>query len=139
MYYELSDRTMLTLGVRYNDDVVKDSVASCLTFASCPNYPLSQKVTSEYGFFPTQVTESDDAMGYKFALQHDLDDNKMVYTSYTTAVKAGGNNPNSTGTPDPYDQEETAVFEIGAKGIFLDGAMLLNCLLYTSPSPRDRG
>jgi len=51
MYYELSDRTMLTLGVRYNDDVVKDSVASCLTFASCPNYPLSQKVTSEYGFF----------------------------------------------------------------------------------------
>ena len=100
MYYELSDQTMLTLGVRYNDDVVKDSVASCLTFASCPNYPLSQKVTSEYGFFPTQVTESDDAMGYKFALQHDLDDNKMVYTSYTTAVKAGGNNPNSTGTPE---------------------------------------
>ena len=130
LYYELSDKTMLTLGLRYNDDVVKDSVASCLTFASCPNYPASQKVTSEYGFFPTQVTESDDATGYKFALKHDIDDNKMVYTSYTTAVKAGGNNPNSTGTPDPYDQEETAVFEIGAKGIFLDGAMLLNATYF---------
>ena len=54
----------------------------------------------------------------------------MVYTSYTTAVKAGGNNPNSTGTPDPYDQEETAVFEVGAKGIFLDGAMLLNATYF---------
>ena len=130
MYYELSEDTMLTLGIRYNDDVVKDSVASCLTFASCPNYPDSQKITSEYGFFPTQVTESDDALGYKLALQHDLDDNRMVYTSYTTAVKAGGNNPNSTGTPDPYDQEETAVFEVGAKGIFLDGAMLLNATYF---------
>jgi outer membrane receptor protein involved in Fe transport len=130
LYYDISDITSLTLGIRYNDDVVKDSVASCLTFASCPNYPLSQKITSEYGFYPTQVTEADDALGYKMAIQHNLDDNKMVYASYTTAVKAGGNNPNSTGTPDPYDQEETAVFEIGAKGIFLDGAMLFNAAYF---------
>ena len=34
------------------------------------------------------------------------------------------------GLPDPYDQEETAVFEVGAKGIFLDGAMLLNAAYF---------
>ena len=45
----------------------------------------------------------------------------MVYGSYTTATKAGGNNPNETGTPDPYDPEETGVFELGIKSILMDG------------------
>ena len=38
--------------------------------------------------------------------------------------------PNSTGTPDPYDQEETGVFEIGTKSILLDGAMLFNAAYF---------
>ena len=130
LYYDLSEQTQLTIGIRYNDDVVKDSVFSCLSFTSCTNYPLSQKLTNEYGFFPTQVIEADDAVGYKLAVQHNIDNDKMVYASYTTAVKAGGNNPNELGIPDPYDQEETGVFEIGAKGIFLDGAMLLNATYF---------
>ena len=130
VYIDLSEDTMATVGIRYNDDTVKDSVASCLTFFSCPRYPLSQKQSGEYGFHPTQVVETDDAIGYKLAIQHNLADNQMVYASYTTATKAGGNNPNSTGTPDPYDQEETGVFEVGAKGIFLDGAMLLNMNIF---------
>ena len=130
LYYDLSEQTQLTVGIRYNDDVVKDSVFSCLSFTSCTNYPLSQKLTNEYGFFPTQVIEADDAVGYKLAVQHNIDNDKMVYASYTTAVKAGGNNPNELGIPDPYDQEETGVFEIGAKGIFLDGAMLLNATYF---------
>tara|TARA_B100002051_G_scaffold144349_1_gene136810 strand:- start:24 stop:2192 length:2169 start_codon:yes stop_codon:yes gene_type:complete len=130
VYIDLSEDTMATVGVRYNDDTVKDSVASCLTFFSCPNYPLSQKQSGEYGFHPTQVVETDDAIGYKLAIQHNLADNQMVYASYTTATKAGGNNPNSTGTPDPYDQEETGVFEIGTKSILLDGAMLFNAAYF---------
>lgn len=62
MYVDLSDVTKLTVGLRFNDDTVKDSVASCLTFFSCPKYPLSQKLSGEYGFYPTQVTETDDAL-----------------------------------------------------------------------------
>ena len=130
LYYDLSEQTQITVGLRYNDDIVKDSVFSCLSFTSCTNYPTSQKLTGEYGFLPTQVIEADDAVGYKLAIKHDIDDDRMVYTSYTTAVKAGGNNPNELGLPDPYDQEETGVFEIGAKGIFLDGAMLLNAAYF---------
>ena len=130
VYIDLSEDTMATFGIRYNDDTVKDSVASCLTFFSCPRYPLSQKQSGEYGFHPTQVVETDDAIGYKLAIQHNLADNQMVYASYTTATKAGGNNPNSTGTPDPYDQEETGVFEIGTKSILLDGAMLFNAAYF---------
>ena len=130
MYYDLSDVTKLTLGLRYNDDTVTDNIMSCLTFFNCSQYPLEQRLTGEYGFFPTQVIESDDALAYKLAIQHDLSDDVMVYGSYTTAVKAGGNNPNETGTPDPYDQEETGVLEFGIKSILMDGALLLNATYF---------
>lgn len=130
MYYDLSDVTKLTLGLRYNDDTVTDNIMSCLTFFNCSQYPLEQRLTGEYGFFPTEVVESDDALAYKLALQHDLSDDVMVYGSYTTAVKAGGNNPNETGTPDPYDPEETGVLEFGIKSILMDGALLLNATYF---------
>jgi len=130
IYYDFSDTTKLTLGLRYNDDTVTDNLMSCLTMLGCDVYPLSQRLTGEYGFFPTTVVESDDALAYKLALQHDLSDNVMVYGSYTTATKAGGNNPNETGTPDPYDPEETGVFELGIKSILMDGALLLNATYF---------
>ena len=130
LYFDISDLTKLTVGLRYNDDTVTDGLMSCLTFFNCSKYPLEQKLTGEYGFFPTEVIESDDALAYKLAIQHNLNDDVMVYGSYTTAVKAGGNNPNETGTPDPYDQEETAVLELGLKSILMDGALLLNATYF---------
>ncbi len=134
MYYDISDVTKLTLGYRYNDDTVTDNIMSCITFFSCDyeRYPLSQRLSGEYGFFPTEVVESDDASAYKVALQHDLSDDIMVYGSYTTAVKAGGNNPNETGTPDPYDPEETGVLEFGIKSILMDGALLINASYFNN-------
>ena len=134
MYYDISDVTKLTLGYRYNDDTVTDNIMSCITFFSCDyeRYPLSQRLSGEYGFFPTTVVESDDASAYKLALQHDLSDDVMVYGSYTTAVKAGGNNPNETGTPDPYDPEETGVLEFGIKSILMDGALLFNASYFNN-------
>jgi len=130
MYYDLSDDTQVTVGIRYSDDSVKDSIFSCLTYTSCNNLSIASRQTSQYVFSPTQVIETDDSTAYKLAIKHDFDDNRMMYASYTTAVKAGGNNPNELGLPDPYDPEETAVFEVGAKGIFLDGAMLLNAAYF---------
>ena len=130
VYYDLSDNTQLTVGLRYSDDSVKDSIFSCLTYTSCNNLSIASRLTGEYVFSPTYVTEADDSTAYKLAIKHDFDDNRMMYASYTTATKAGGNNPNELGLPDPYDPEETAVFEVGAKGIFLDGAMLLNAAYF---------
>ena len=100
MYLDFSDTTKLTLGLRYNDDTVTDNIQSCITTFSCgyDRYPLSQRLSGEYGFFPTEVIESDDSTAYKVALQHDLSDDVMVYGTYTTAVKAGGNNPNESRT-----------------------------------------
>jgi outer membrane receptor for ferric coprogen and ferric-rhodotorulic acid len=50
----------------------------------------------------------------------------MVYTSYTTATKAGGSNPNETAILDPYKPEDVAYFELGTKGLWMDGRLLAN-------------
>ena len=130
LYFDLSDVTKLTLGYRFNDDTVKDTIMTCLTDFDCPNYPLSQFESGEYGFYPTTEVIADDAFAYKVALQHDLSDNQMVYASYTTATKAGGNNPVIGTEADPYDSEETGVFEVGTKSILMDGAVLFNASFF---------
>jgi iron complex outermembrane receptor protein len=130
MYFDLSEDTKLTIGLRYNDDEVYDSIMTCLSDQDCPNYTFDDYLAGEYQFKPTRITVADDAFAYKIALQHDLNDNQMVYASYSTAIKAGGNNPVIGTEPDPYDQEETGVFEIGTKGIFMDGAVLFNAAVF---------
>ena len=37
MYLDLSDVTKVTVGLRYNDDTLKDSIMTCLTDFDCPN------------------------------------------------------------------------------------------------------
>ncbi|MDA8696298.1 TonB-dependent receptor [Gammaproteobacteria bacterium] len=130
LYFDLSDVTKLTVGYRFNDDTVKDTIMTCLADFDCPNYPQSQYESGEYGFHPTSIVVADDAFAYKVAIQHDLSDNQMVYASYTTATKAGGNNPVIGTEPDPYDPEETGVFEIGTKSILMDGAVLFNASFF---------
>ena len=130
LYFDLSDATKLTVGYRFNDDTVKDTIMTCLADFDCPNYPQSQYESGEYGFHPTSIVVADDAFAYKVAIQHDLSDNQMVYASYTTATKAGGNNPVIGTEADPYDSEETGVFEIGTKSILMDGAVLFNASFF---------
>tara|TARA_B110000008_G_C16936070_1_gene550622 strand:- start:40 stop:1863 length:1824 start_codon:yes stop_codon:yes gene_type:complete len=130
LYFDLSDVTKLTVGYRFNDDTVKDTIMTCLADFDCPNYPQSQYESGEYGFHPTSIVVADDAFAYKVAIQHDLSDNQMVYASYTTATKAGGNNPVIGTEADPYDPEETGVFEIGTKSILMDGAVLFNASFF---------
>ena len=103
---------------------------TCLADFDCPNYPKSQYLTGEYKMYPTSIVVADDAFAYKLAIQHDLSDNQMIYASYTTAIKAGGNNPVIGTTPDPYDAEETGVFEIGTKSILFDGSVLFNSSIF---------
>ena len=61
MYYDLSDDTQLTVGIRYSDDVVKDSIFSCLTYTSCNNLSIASRQSNQYVFSPTQVIEADDS------------------------------------------------------------------------------
>ena len=136
LYYQMSDATKLTFGLRYNDDKVTDNIMTCLGQVQCPNAQPGDFESGVYNFRPTTAIIADDATAIKLAVQHNLRDDSMIYASYTTATKAGGNNPQIGTTPDPYAPEEHAVLEIGTKNIFADGAILLNAAIFMNSADK---
>jgi len=136
LYYQMNEDTKLTLGLRFNDDKVTDNLMSCLGQVQCPAAQPGDFESGVYNFRPTQAIIEDDATAFKLAIQHNLGEDSMVYASYTTATKAGGNNPNIGATPDPYAPEEHGVFEVGTKNIFLDGAVLFNAAIFMNKADK---
>lgn len=131
MYFDLSEKTKLTIGGRYNDDSVATLTYNDLVGQSwmARGGPANPGINPhELPGATTYQIVTNDAFAYKFALQHDLTDNVMVYGSYATAVKAGG--VNAGDNPDTYDQEKTGVLDFGMKSILMDGAMLLNMNIF---------
>ena len=129
MYFDLSEDTKLTLGGRYDDFLVNshnfnDLLGNAYIRLGCFNYSSHTTCPG----IEQQRTVEDDSTSFKVALQHNLNDDVMVYGSYTTAVKAGGVNAGSSSST--YDQEETGVLDLGMKSILMDGAMLLNMNIF---------
>jgi outer membrane receptor protein involved in Fe transport len=131
VYIDLSENTELTIGARYNDDIVKattynDTLGLGWIARQCAARGFVNKMDCP-GMLDQQVV-ADDAFAYKIALKHNISDDVMVYGSYSTATKAGG--VNAGDNPGTYDKEETAVLDFGIKSILLDGAMLLNMNIF---------
>ena len=111
--YSISDATSITAGMRYSDEE-KDFELS----------PLS---------FPTELraVESDswDDITYRLGVDHRLNDETLVYASYSTGFKSGGFNEQA-GTlgsaSTAYDPEEAESFEVGMKADLLDNTLRLN-------------
>lgn len=141
-YFDLSEVTKLTLGLRYNDDSVANSSIACLTDLNCRDW-LTNGGIENGGVYnsenPSQVSTITPAYGvqrydnisYKVALQHDISDDIMVYASVTTSAKPGGFNPGiSADVPLTYDEEESETYELGFRSILAGGAVRLNMNLY---------
>ena len=76
--------------------------------------------------------KSDDTL-YKFSLNYDFDDDKMVYMLFSEGFRLGGfnshKNPSSV-LPDEYGSDELRNFEVGIKSRWLDGRLQVNASLY---------
>ena len=106
--YELNDTTRLIGGLRFNDD------SKTFTGTSIADW-------------------SDDATTYKAAVERDLNDDTMVYGSYSTGIRTGGANDSRTvsrGAPALYDNEEVTSMEVGYKTVMNDNTMVLNIAAY---------
>ena len=125
-YYDINDTTKLTLGLRYDDlgnattTFNGGLLASAWILAGGPAYENRMDVP---GLTLYDIQE-ETAVNGKIAIQKYLQDDVMVYASYTTASKGAGVNGGTD--PAPYDQEDTGVLDFGIKAKLLDGAMLLN-------------
>ena len=129
-YYDINDTTKLTLGLRYDDlgnattTFNGGLLASAWILAGGPAYENRMDVP---GLTLYDIQE-ETAVNGKIAIQKYLQDDVMVYASYTSATKGGGINGGND--PAPYDKEDTAVIDFGLKAKLLDGAMLLNMNIY---------
>ena len=135
MYFDLSEKTKLTVGARYDEaDVgqtqINDSFASL--FHQLPG-TVDTKLVREQRNVPglTETTAAPaDGTAYKIAIQHDLTNDTMIYSSVSTAMKPGGiNTGNNT---DVLEEENVTNMEIGIKSILANGAVLLNATVFNT-------
>ena len=78
---------------------------------------------------------SDDSITYKAAYERDMNEDTMVYASYSTGIRTGGANDARTiarGAPENYENEEVVSMEIGYKTILNNNTMLLNIAAYSN-------
>ena len=128
MYFDLSDQTTFTAGGRYSEYRIHDYAYSSLLDlqgAAAGNYSGIKPA-------PTHRQFEGDKFTYKLGLDHSLNDNQMVYATYSTGFKPGGTNPTDAddGTPSLYDPEIVNVFEVGMKNVLMDGRLQLNISAY---------
>jgi outer membrane receptor protein involved in Fe transport len=140
-YFDLSDATKLTLGLRYDDQSVANNAIACLTAQLCGSPqnswltgtgPQTNTYERDGNTSPRYDVQEDEFVAYKLALQHDFTDDIMMYVSFATASKPGGFNPGlaSTSVPFKFGAEESETLDIGFRSILADGAIRLNMNLY---------
>ena len=135
MYFDLSEKTKLTVGARYDEaDVgqtqINDTFASL--YHALPGTVDTKLVRNQRDVpgFTTSTAAPADGTAYKVAIQHDMTDETMIYSSVSTAMKPGGiNTGNNT---EVLEEENVTNMEIGIKSILANGAVLLNATVFNT-------
>jgi iron complex outermembrane recepter protein len=84
--------------------------------------------------YDTDIYEgTDDDTLFKFAVNYDLSDDKMIYALYSEGYRLGGynsiKNPSSR-LPDTYDPDKLTNYEMGLKSEWLDNSLQWNLSAY---------
>ena len=122
--YNVQDNLRYIFGMRYTED------------------SFSSDVTNFFGLQTYLIEDEIDETTGKFAIEHDLDEDTMVYASYTKGFKPGGSNltfgwpeddeQNFGAEPAPqliyplFNSEIIDAYELGLKTDLMDGRMRAN-------------
>jgi len=111
-YFDLNERTKLTVGLRYTDDE-KTSRSRLILLTLAPD---------------DWVEAEDDwqELTGKATLEYSINEDSMVYASYARGYKAGGLNPGGPSGSEVFDPEYINSFELGSKNLFLEGRLQAN-------------
>lgn len=128
MEYDLTDRLTFIGGVRgykYKNSLVgffgynavfssRTGEAACFGPAVVPGSPCTN----------LDRTTKNTGETHKLSLTYDLDDDKMVYATYSTGFRPGG--VNRRGTLPPYLEDKLINYEAGFKTTWADNTFVLN-------------
>ncbi|TXS95841.1 TonB-dependent receptor [Parahaliea maris] len=126
----LSDRTQLTVGLRYSD-IEREGAASTTIgggqFLPLQNPAIVPVATAK----PVEQTASWDALSGGLSLSYDLTEAFTIYGNYGRGFKAGNFSNQqvigSTANPvDPFDEEFADSLEIGFKSVLLNNSLSWN-------------
>src|SRR5690606_4086427 len=112
--YSLTDRTRLTLGLRYSED--------------------DKTVNFDNTVIVRRLENSDDSTDYRLGVDWAFGDNKMLYASVATGYRPLAYNPRPFQPSQlvPVDGEELTAYEVGVKGDFADAKVRFNAALFYS-------
>ena len=128
IYYDISDDTRLTLGGRYSEYRIIDNAYTALADLTGQGAGVISAVQPA----PVTRTFEGEEFTYKVGFDHNLNDEQLLYATFSTGFKPGGSNPTSGdgGGIATYDPEEVEVFEVGMKNTLMDGRLQLNVSAY---------
>jgi iron complex outermembrane recepter protein len=88
--------------------------------------------STAFKFLDDAVDTDESGSVYKLNLSYDLDDDHMVYATYSEGFRNGGNNPVKPASilPRAFESDTLENYEIGAKTEWLDNRLRLNVAAY---------
>ena len=128
IYYDVTDDTRLTLGGRFSEYRIIDNAYTALADLTGQGAGVISAVQPA----PVTRTFEGEEFTYKVGIDHNLNDEQLLYATFSTGFKPGGSNPTSgdnDGITD-YAPEEVEVFEVGMKNTLMDGRLQLNVSAY---------
>lgn len=139
-YFEFNDKLKLTAGLRYNNDkkggIARSTLANFLVphgSTSAFSSPFAAGYDADAARpgiqqFQVRNVKFNELTG-RAVLDYQIDDNHLLYASYSRGYKSGGINPPvqpQFNVPDSFVPETIDSFEIGSKNTFLDGSLRFN-------------
>jgi iron complex outermembrane recepter protein len=142
--YDITDDTKLTVGIRWTRDEreqtggfdfwCNDGVDGLDYFGGIPCAQFSIPGVIPPGALPSTVTvqaqdETWSEPTYRLVIDHNLNEDVLLYASYNRGFRSGNYNTVNPGGP-PVDPELMDAYEVGMKGDFLNGSLRINAAAY---------
>jgi len=135
VYWDINDRTEVTLGARYTDEEKKGKIEIPYVHLFLQGTFSAPDLIDGLGF-------KDDNISPEVAINYYLNDDISVFAAYKEGFKSGGidNSALPTATLSPvdgdfsflvYESEEAKGYEVGLKGNFLSDSLRLNATIFT--------
>lgn len=137
--WNISDTLRANIGARYTDET-KERLKHSLQPTFIVNIPPANQAildTTDIVPFTTedidQTKVEENSFDPSVSFQWDINDNNMLYASYTSATKAGGFNSTSNNLEGSvFDSETSDSFEVGLKSFLMDGRVNINVAVFHS-------
>ncbi len=123
--YQLNDKTVLNVGLRYTDEKKSANIASLIRNINAPCSVVDGNCPFDF-----EDEESWSNLSPKIGFTYNLTDASLVYGHWTRGFRSGGYNLRNTAIdtvnfgPGPFDEEEADSFELGYKTTFSNGGRL---------------